>query len=491
MNGKQLTKLNISVSLLHQLITGICAIVLPRFILAQFGSEVNGLMQSVSQILSYTTLMEMGIGGVVLASLYKPLAENNTAEISSVFNTTKSFFGKISAVFVVFALVLSLVAKFVVHSEFDFIYVSTMVIILAVNTFFNYYFGLPHQLLLKADRRLYVVQSVQIVTTVLNLSVCLVAIKMNASIHMVKLLSAFVFILNPVCYRLYIKKHYEIVPTKEKHPLAQKKDAVIHHLAYFIHRNTDIVIISVFSTLSAVSVYSVYNSVILIIENLLNAISAGVAGTIGNRIAKGEKKSITESFELYEGVNTCLTAAIFTVAAIMILPFVRIYTLGVTDAEYIQPVFACVMLLAGVMYSIRIPYGSIISAAGHYKETRTGAILEVCLNLVISILLIKPLGISGVAIGTFVAMTYRTFYVVWYLSKNILHRPVLKFVKSFGVNMVVGIVLVCLSERFLTIEAESLLSLVPYGIGVSAVVFGALAIVNIITNYDLIKKIRR
>ena len=246
-----------------------------------------------------------------------------------------------------------------------------------------------------------------------------------------------------------------------------------------------------FSTLSAVSVYSVYNSVILIIENLLNAISAGVAGTIGNRIAKGEKKSITESFELYEGVNTCLTAAIFTVAAIMILPFVRIYTLGVTDAEYIQPVFACVMLLAGVMYSIRIPYGSIISAAGHYKETRTGAILEVCLNLVISILLIKPLGISGVAIGTFVAMTYRTFYVVWYLSKNILHRPVLKFVKSFGVNMVVGIVLVCLSERFLTIEAESLLSLVPYGIGVSAVVFGALAIVNIITNYDLIKKIRR
>ena len=491
MNGKQLTKLNISVSLLHQLITGICAIVLPRFILAQFGSEVNGLMQSVSQILSYTTLMEMGIGGVVLASLYKPLAENNTAEISNVFNTTKSFFGKISAVFVVFALVLSLVAKFVVHSEFDFIYVSTMVIILAVNTFFNYYFGLPHQLLLKADRRLYVVQSVQIVTTVLNLSVCLVAIKMNASIHMVKLLSAFVFILNPVCYRLYIKKHYEIVPTKEKHPLAQKKDAVIHHLAYFIHRNTDIVIISVFSTLSAVSVYSVYNSVILIIENLLNAISAGVAGTIGNRIAKGEKKSITESFELYEGVNTCLTAAIFTVAAIMILPFVRIYTLGVTDAEYIQPVFACVMLLAGVMYSIRIPYGSIISAAGHYKETRTGAILEVCLNLVISILLVKPLGISGVAIGTFVAMTYRTIYMVWYLSKNILHRPVLKFVKSFGVNMVVGIVLLCLSERFLTIEAESLLSLVPYGIGVSAVVFGALAIVNIITNYDLIKKIRR
>ena len=68
---------------------------------------------------------------------------------------------------------------------------------------------------------------------------------------------------------------------------------------------------------------------------------------------------------------------------------------------------------------------------------------------------------------------------------------VLKFVKSFGVNMVVGIVLLCLSERFLTIEAESLLSLVPYGIGVSAVVFGALAIVNIITNYDLIKKIRR
>ncbi len=480
MTKQKSAQLNISVSLLHQLITGICAIILPRFILEVFGSEVNGLMQSVSQILSYTTLMEMGIGGVVLASLYKPLAESNNAEISSIFNTTKSFFGKISVAFIAFAVLLSCVAKMVIHANFSFVYVGSMVLILAVNTFFNYYFGLPHQLLLKADRRLYIVQTVQIITTVLNLLVCLVAIKMGASVHMVKLLSAFVFLINPVCYRLYVKNHYEITPTKEKHPFAQKKDAVIHHLAYFIHRNTDIVIISVFSSLSNVSVYSVYNSVILIVENLLNAISAGVVGTIGNIMAKGENKNLSDSFELYEAVNRFLTMAMFTAVAIVILPFVKIYTVHVTDAVYIQPVFASVMIGAGAMAAIRIPYSSVISAAGHYKQTKVGAIVEVCINLALSILLIKPLGLAGVAAGTFCAMTYRTGYMVWYLSKNILMRPVKKFVTSFVVNGLTSVGTIAFFAKFVTISAESFVAFIFDSVKCGMVVVLVFAVINLL-----------
>ena len=66
----------------------------------------------------------------------------------------------------------------------------------------------------------------------------------------------------------------------------------------------------------------------------------------------------------------------------------------------------------------------VIMAAGHFKETQTSAIIEVVLNIAISIMLVKKYGLIGVAIGTFISMFYRTCYFVGYLSKNIICRSI-------------------------------------------------------------------
>ena len=57
------TKLNIAGSVLLQIVSGICGLILPRFVLRQFGSEVNGLVASITQLLSYAVLLEGGMGG--------------------------------------------------------------------------------------------------------------------------------------------------------------------------------------------------------------------------------------------------------------------------------------------------------------------------------------------------------------------------------------------------------------------------------------------
>ena len=53
-----ITKLNICVSVLHQIVTAVCGLIITRIILQSFGSQNNGLIQSVSQILGYTVLLE-------------------------------------------------------------------------------------------------------------------------------------------------------------------------------------------------------------------------------------------------------------------------------------------------------------------------------------------------------------------------------------------------------------------------------------------------
>ena len=92
--------------------------------------------------------------------------------------------------------------------------------------------------------------------------------------------------------------------------------------------------------------------------------------------------------------------------------------------------FAYVLTLAEAIYCIRIPYHSVVLAAGHYKETRNGAFVEAFINIVISIILVRENGpFIGVAIGTIAAMLFRTTQYAVYLSKNIIKRSILVFIK--------------------------------------------------------------
>lgn len=61
-----------------------------------------------------------------------------------------------------------------------------------------------------------------------------------------------------------------------------------------------------------------------------------------------------------------------------------------------------------------------INAAGHFKETQWRAILEAVINITVSILLIKPLGMYGLLIGTICSFAYRTTDIIYYAHKHIL-----------------------------------------------------------------------
>ena len=484
------TKLNIVSSVLLQLVSGVCGLILPRFVLQNFGSEANGLVASVTQLLSYAVLLEGGIGGVMKAALYKPLADEDDAGISAIFHQISQTFRKISVIFIGCALMLSICMKFFVETQYDWFYVFAMVLILSAHTFFSYYVGLPHRLLMSADQKLYIIQLTQIVATVLNLLLCLLVMHLGGGIHMVKLTTVAVFLLNPLVQRLYVKRHYKLsrnVDTdSSKH--IQKRDGAIHHLAYFIHRNTDVVILSLLGSLQSVSVYTVYNTVIYVLEQLLGSISSGLSGLIGRLLARKEIAELNRIVDRYEACNNTLSTAIATVCAILILPFVSIYTGGVTDAQYHQPIFAMLIIAGSYAYSIRHPFGCVVSSAGHYKQTNAGAIGEVVINLGISLALVKPLGLVGVALGTFIAMSFRTIHTVWYLSKHILYRSVWKFVLKLVCNLLVSGILIIQTPVWVDIAASDIPGLLVCAIKVSVIVFPVFFAANALLSIRIIKE---
>ena len=438
--------LNIIFSILLQLITVVSGLILPRIRIESYGSDVNGLISSITQFLSYITLLEGGIGGVINASLYKPLAKRNMLDVSVVINTAKDFYKKIAYIFIFYIAVMCALYPFLLNSGFDKWYIICFILVLSIGTILKYFFSLSYISLLTADQKGRINSIITAIVTIINVVVVYVAIKLKASALVVEMLSCLVFAIKPIFYVIYIKKHYALSKTKpDSSCISQRWNGFAHHIAYFIHSNTDVVIITLFMEIKYASVYAIYFAIISGLKFIITSISGGTSAGIGNLLAEDNKQAINRVIDTFEFVQFGLTTMVYTICAIMIIPFMQIYTNGITDVNYIQPIFAYILILSECFYCIRLIYSTVTNAAGHFKGTWPGAALEAILNVVLSIILIQKFGLTGIALGTTIGMFSRVAYEVFYLSKNILYRSVLKCMKAFGVNILVAVVsiLIC------------------------------------------------
>lgn len=430
---------NILSNLILQIVVVIYGFIVPKIIISSFGSNVNGLISSITQFLSYIALLECGFGPVVKAVLYKPIADKDNETIKNILKTSERFFRIIAVIFLVYIVALTIIYPAIVINEFDVLYTISLILIIAISTFAEYFFGMTYKLYIQADQKTYVISIIQIITYILSSICTIILAKLNVSIQVIKLMSGMIFVLRPLIQNYYVKKKYNInlKDADNNFELKQKWDGMAQHIASIIHGNTDITILTLFCSLAEVSVYSIYYLVVKGIKSIIQAFSNGIDASFGNMIAQKEYDNLNKKFNLYEILYFMICTICFTCTMILIVPFVKVYTKGIHDADYIRYAFGYLIVISEYIWAIRLPYSSITLAAGHFKETRTGAWIEAIINIVISVILVMRYGIIGVTIGTIVAMVLRTLEFIYHTNKYILKRNIFESFKK------VIIVIIC------------------------------------------------
>lgn len=409
-------------SLTNQVVALACGFILPRFILEMFGSDVNGLVSSITQYLGFITFLDAGVGAVIQSAYYQPFAKKDVRTLSLLFNYSKKFYRVIALILVLYVAALCGIFPVILNSDFDHWYIISLIIIISFSSFAQFFFAAPQQLLLNADQRLYIQSNAQTITLILNTVIGAFLIITGNSIQAVKLASSIIFFLRPIYLSFYVRKHYALDRKLRDNAfkIEQKWNGFAQHCATVVMNNTDVMVLTIFASISDVSIYAVYNLVVYGIKQLISAISNGFNSLLGNLLACKEDKMLNNTFGLFEWLMHSIVVMVYSMTGILIVPFVLNYTSGISDAQYYQPSFAILITIAQAIYCIRIPYNTMVCSAGHYKQTQRSAVIEMVLNLLISIFLVKKLGLIGVAIGTLVAMIYRTGYFIIYLHKNIL-----------------------------------------------------------------------
>ena len=213
---------------------------------------------------------------------------------------------------------------------------------------------------------------------------------------------------------------------------------------------------------------------------MLDAIDKAVRSAFGNIIACNERDNLINTFNAYNTLIHMLSTICFSTAAVSIFNFIAVYIRDVSDANYIQHIFGLLIITAEFVYCLRMPYNSIIYAAGKFKETKIPAGIEATLNIVISCCLVPVLGLSGVAIGTLVAMMYRCCSFALYLTKDVLCFNIISQIKRFMITFIayIGIIVVLSSIQ---VKTHNYVEWVLY----AGIIFFISSVITIVVNYVL------
>lgn len=484
-------KKNIFWAIIQQIVSICFGILIPSLIISKYGSNTYGLITSITSFLSYITLLESGIGAVFRAEIMKPICDNDREKTINVIVAAQSFFKKIGIIFVIYVFALCFVYPMIINDQFDSIFTILLIVILSIGMFIEYYYALVYKFYLQTKQKSYIVSLFSSLTIFLTSSITIVLVLMNQNIIIVKLIAAITSLLLPFLMILYIRKK-EKIDIKEctrKEKLNGKWDGLAQHIALVVNNNTDVVVLTLFSTLKNVSVYSIYYLIVSNIRNIVISFTSGIDVSFGDMYLKKEYDTLKRSFNLYEIIYFTMTTILFICTFFLILPFIKVYTLNLTDAYYINETFGYLFVLAYFVYCIRMPYYSLSLIVGHFKETRNGAFLEAGLNIFISTVLVIRYGLVGVAIGTLVAMLVRTIELIIHCYRKILDIPLKNLIFKIIVIVLEFVCIYILINNIITFETINYIGWFIYAIKVFLIVIIVVFIGNLLAYRNHINSI--
>lgn len=415
---------NLFFGLTSFVITTLIGLLIPRLFLLSYGSETNGLINSVKQIFSYFTLLEAGVGGATLQALYGPMARKDKQEISAILSATNNFYKKTGILYAVAVVAMAILYPALVKTTLPTSIVVWIILFQGEAGVIKYLVTSKLQLLLKVDGRNYILTNLGTIFAIGSNVARIVLMYAGFGVLWVQAVFCIIDICQVVFIVLYIRKHYGWLDLKEQpnyQAISQKNSVLIHQISGLIFNNTDTIILTFFCGLKVVSVYAMYSMLFGMVANVIGYISSSVSFAMG-QLFNSDRKRYEKVQEVYETYYLSISFALFTIAYIFILPFLRLYTSGVSDIDYIDKWIPCLFVIFQILNYGRNTSNNIIDYAGHYRQTQWRAVLEMSINLIVSIICVYKFGLYGVLFGTIVALLYRTNDIILYANRIIMKR---------------------------------------------------------------------
>ena len=406
-----------------QLVNMVVSFILPRLITQQYGSAMSGLVNSTRTTISYFTIVEAGLMGAAIFALYKPLADKDDRETSAIVSAANRYYNISGFFFSSLVLVTTFLYPLLVTDKaISPVAVGALVAIIGASGAMEFFLVGKYKVLFTADQKSYVISLINAVGVVVNAAILVGMMHFGFDMVVVQLAALAGFLLRSGLYAAFGRRAYRRLDFRAEpnnRALDKRWDSFFLQILGLVTSATPLVVVTLANGLVEANVYAYYNMVFLAVSALLSTFNNGLSAMFGDMLAKNELPALQRAYGQYEYLYYALLGWGYACAAILVMPFMGIYTRGITDAVYMRPLLAVLFVLAGLTTNIKTPQGMLLLSAGLFRETRVQSMIQAGINLTVSIALAPSLGIAGVLIGTIAANVYRCIDQIFFIPKMV------------------------------------------------------------------------
>lgn len=396
---------------------------------------LNGLF---SNIISFLTLAELGIGSAMTYALYKPLKNNDFQLIKSIMHLYKKMYTSVGIFIILIGIALSPYLNWFIKDIPDIPYISLFYCTYVINSGVSYFYTYKRTIII-CDQKQYISSLSTTVKTVVMSLVQILILVLTKNYFLYILVMIFCTIVENLIVSNIANKLYPYLTEKNILPLDNNKKneikknisaMILHKVGSMIIFSTDNIIISKYVGLVSVGIYSNY---VLITNTLANAISQifnSLTASIGNLLAHEDIKHSKTIFNNLLFINFWFYSFSTISLFCLLNPFISLWIGKQYTFTNISTLIIC---LNFYFTGMRRTVGIFKEAAGLFWNDRFKPLFESLINLALSIPLTIRFGVAGTILGTIITTILISIPIEAYvLFKNYFKKSSINyFIKQF------------------------------------------------------------
>lgn len=361
---------------------------------------VNGLFTDIFSVMS---LMELGVSSSIVFLLYKPLAQNNIEEVKTYMRFYANMYKIIAIAITVIGIALIPFLPYIVKTDIPDI--VPIYILTLLGTVATYVFAYKRSII-EADQKAYynsINYSIfNIINTIARIIVLLITknflLCLGVTVVTSLLANVEISIRANKLYPYLKDKNVKKLTKEQRNEIIKRMKAIMmHKIGNIVINSTDNIIISTFISITTVGLFSNYSLIINLIYTTVSLIFVSITSSVGNL-----KVDTTSEYSeiVYNRILLLNFFMYFIICTTLWCVFNQFISVWIGDEYILSPLIVGLVITKLYVTGMRNTPVTFINSSGLNYNSRFKPIAEALINLIISIIGVKILGLAGVIIGT-------------------------------------------------------------------------------------------
>jgi O-antigen/teichoic acid export membrane protein len=380
---------------------------LSPFVVHHLGNTAYGVWTLLAALVGYLGLLDFGVRGAVTRYVAHHHAANDSASCSSIVSAGLAMYGVLGSVAILIAGVVAWLSPFLFNIPGEYIGDTRIVLVIGGVTMATTLLGAVFGGVIAGLQRFDIGSGIEIAVTTVRTVAIVIALSQGYGLVSLALIHLAGSLFNGltawvVARRLYPELHLRFHGPLRAHMRTILSFSVflsaIHIFGVLIYY-ADVVVISVFLPVSLVTFYAIAGNLSDYARQLAASLSTLMTPRV-SALASAGSKGVGDEVLGMARVATLVTAPIAATFWIRGESFINLWMgpeYGPASGEVLR-VLAFITLLGGAR---SVAVASIIGMNRH-RTLIPALAAEAVSNLVLSVLLVRPLGLVGVAMGTLI-----------------------------------------------------------------------------------------